>query len=214
MSFGLALGVASTIYSMNKADEAADRSNALSGRSLELQEEALDFTKQQYNDWKAIYGPIEKNLSSFYQNLTPEFVEAQGLQAQQKAFQQQEQQLTEFFAANDISVGEQAEILSRVGMENIRQKAEIRANAPIKSAEAKQSFLSLGINQKASTTGAVTNQLSNLSTTLANQASSYDRAAAAGYQAAGTGLQVVADELDQYLLDRPAKASSGESIIE
>lgn len=181
----LAVGAYSAHEAGNAADDARNSSNA----ATQLSYENLEFAKEQYTDWKAIYGPVEQNLANFYNELTPDYFEAQGLQNQQQAYQQQQTELADYFAKNNIESGVQADIFAKTSMENVRQEAQIRADAPIKTAEAKSSFLSLGLGQKQNAVAGVQNASTSLAGTLTNTANQQANTANTGYQVAGNLFQ-------------------------
>lgn len=190
MTFAVTAAVGVGLYSANQAGKAARRASALDA-------EALAFAKQKYEDWKAIYGPLEKNLSEFYNNLTPEYIESQGLEKQQLAYQETQKQLTEYFSVNSIDSGVQTDLFTKTAMQNERDKAGIRADAPFKTAQLKQGFLALGLGQKASAQGGVTNALNNSAQRAASDAQ-------AGYDAAGNAFSAAIDIYEnRQLRDEP-----------
>lgn len=175
-----AVGIAgiNMVAGMGAASDAAD-----------LNQETLAFAKEQYQDFKDIYGGIERNLSDFYTNLTPELIESQGLEALEKQYQQSKERMNKFFTSNEISSGVQSDLFTKGTLQNERDKATVRANAPLKAAEAKQGFLQLGLNQK-------TNAQNLISTTLTNQANQAQRSADSSFDAAGTSLSASLDLLE------------------
>ena len=170
------------------------------GRAGDLDAQALAFAREQYEDWKEIYGPIEDALGEFYGNLTPDYIEAQGLQAQEKQYTAAKENMKEFFAVNEIESGAAADLFTKSELSNERSKAQIRADAPIKTAELKQGFLSLGLGQKASAQSSVTNALNTGATRAAGDA---DR----GFDAAGDALSSAID-LYQYNNPRPTTTAN------
>ncbi len=201
MTFVVAATVGVGLYSANRAGKAADRASALDA-------EALAFAKEQYADWKEIYGALEDQLSTFYNELTPDYIEAQGLQNQAQQYEQVKTQMTEFFAVNEIDSGASADLFTKASLSDARSKAEIRTEAPFKTAELKQSFLSLGLNAKGSRQGAVTNALNTSANRAAGDASQ-------GFDAAG---QAFASAVDLYRFrDRgtqTATANQGRPFIQ
>ena len=123
------------------ADARGDAKDA-NDSALAVQREQLAFQKEQYNEWKDIYGPIEKNLANFYNSLTPEQVISSGLQHQQKAYQDFEKGIETTAAQRgfDSPVIDSLKLMG--AFENAEAKATIRADAPLKVAEAKSGFLS------------------------------------------------------------------------
>lgn len=62
--------------------------SVISGKSAKKQAAAaaeadkaeLDFAKEQYQDWLDTYGDLQDNLAEYYNNLTPDTLEVQGLE--------------------------------------------------------------------------------------------------------------------------------------
>lgn len=179
MTFAIVASVGIGIIGINAGSKAAKGATALDAA-------ALAFSKQQYEDWKAIYGPLESNLAEFYNNLTPDYIEAQGLQAQQLAYQATQEKLTEFFAVNEIDSGVSADLFTKTALQNERDKAVIRADAPFKTAQLKQGFLALGLASKGGVQTGVTNALNTSANRFASDAQ-------AGFAAAGTSFGAAID---------------------
>lgn len=155
------LGAGMSANAASKASKAAAASEKAS----------LDFAKQQYADWKAVFGPLQDNMASYYSNLTPGRVVAQGREAIELEKTQLMQRLDESFAARGLldTTFEQA-TRQDVEMEAARQKAAVRANAPTAVAQEKMSFLTLGYGQNpAGMTQQVLQQQANSSRLNANQ---------------------------------------------
>jgi hypothetical protein len=201
--FSSAMGLAGGLKGNNKA-------NDLDSRSIALREETLQMAKEEQARWGRLYGPLEENLSEFYQKLTPDYIKAQGLQAYEKQFADTQRQLRETFAQNGIESGVQQDLLTKTELQGARDKAQISADAELKSAEQQKSFLSLGLTQKPGITADVINANSGLATQLGNSAGIAANNAAAGFGAAGDALSTLATELDR---DKPAPtANTGDTI--
>jgi hypothetical protein len=139
-------------------------------KGLGIAQTQFEFDKQQYADWKSMYGGLEENLSDFYNGLTPEYATTQGLQQQQQAYQEGLTKMKEQLAKSGAPTGAQADIQARAALENARNRATIRAEAPYKVAEQKQSFLNLGIQSKQQAVAGVGQGSTNLQNAYANQA--------------------------------------------
>lgn len=189
------VGTGVSLYSANKAGRQAKKAAA----------SELAFAQEQYDDWKDIYGNLEENLAGFYEGLTPDYIETQGLQAEQQAFQTQRTQMRERFAQLGIDTGVQADIESRASLEHAKRRAEIRAEAPFTAAEQKKGFLQIGLGQKAATQRGVGDVLSQQAAESARQAES--TAAMAG-QAVGASAQYLA----RTYKPAPAAASGAPAI--
>lgn len=168
----VAVGVGSAvagIYGSKKAAKSADR-NA---------DSSLGFQMQQYNDWKKVYGPIEENLSKFYQDMDPETFAASGLKQFEEQYQYNMQQLDRSFAQQGIEGGAKASLEQQASLSAAETRASIRQQAPLQMAQAQQSFL----------TGNVVNPMAaGITQTYENRAQMYGNQAAMGYQAASQAL--------------------------
>lgn len=148
MSAAITAAVGGAVVSGYMTNKAAKKSTSAQGDATAAQayaaEQQLDFEKEKLEKWEAVYGKLETNLGEFYQKLTPNYIETQGLQAQQQEFQKSLSQIRERFAQLDTTKGAQADIEARAKLGYAEKKAEIRAEAPLKAAQQKQSFLALG----------------------------------------------------------------------
>lgn len=169
------------------AAEAATASNnaanALAAESLTYAKEQTAFAKDQYQDWENVYGDLQKNLSDYYNSLTPEKIISQGLQLQQRAFQDSTAAINKDLMKRGISSnsGIAANINAQNVMANSGAKAAIRAGAEDQVAAQKVGFLSLGLGQGASL-------LSNVSQNSGNVTNAY-----------GQGVSVNTNAFNQYL---------------
>jgi hypothetical protein len=132
--------------------------NALNKEQIATAKENLQFAKDQYADWQSIYGPIEKNLGEYYKNLSADKITAMGLQNQQMEFQTAMASMERDMAQRGISGSgvEQGE-RNKATFQNAEARAKIRTNAPEVVAQAKQSFLTLGLSSRAAQLGNIGN---------------------------------------------------------
>lgn len=164
------LGAGMANNSANKASKLAAQSEA----------NALAFSKEQYNDWKAIFGPLQDNLASYYNSLTPSRIEAQGKQAIELERDQWLSRIEEDFAARGLADSALASsAVTDVERQVATAKADVAATAPEKAAQQKLSFLSLGYGQ---------NPAGMLQNTLNTQAAGARSRANAAAQAAGEAM--------------------------
>jgi len=169
----IGLGVASMVVGSESADKA--------GRA---EKRRLAFDEKQYADWKAIYGPIEENLSEYYTNLTPERLTAQGLQGQQAEFQRARTHIQENLTQRGLAdSGVAIAADTNLELQNALARAKIRSDAPERVREQQQSFLQGGEARRA---GAV----QNISSGLARTAESHGQQAASQFAAAGSLLSM------------------------
>lgn len=178
------LGAGMASNSANKASKQAAQSDAA----------ALAFSKEQYNDWKAIFGPLQENMAKYYNSLTPDRIEAQGKQAIELERDQWLSRIEEDFAARGLSDSALAgSAVTGVERQTAMAKAEVAATAPEKVAQQKLSFLSLGYGQNPA--GMLQ---STLNTQAAGARSRANTAAGAAGEALGTAIGTIGTGLADY----------------
>lgn len=156
-----------------KAEKAAaSASAAASANANALAADQLEFAKDQYEDWKAIYGSVQDNLGQYYNSLGADKVATLGLQSQQQEYQAAVRQIKSSAAARglDGSTYEQATI-DNATLQNATIRAGIRATAEDTAAQAKLGFLGVGLGQGASYLGNVTSAFNTGVNAFANQSS-------------------------------------------
>ncbi len=81
----MSVATAAVVGSVAVSGYSAYKSSKAAGKAADAQADAsaaqLDFAREQYDDWKELYGPIEKNLATYYQGVTPETYAAVGLES-------------------------------------------------------------------------------------------------------------------------------------
>jgi hypothetical protein len=189
-------------------EAAANASAAAAQRSYDLTEEELAFQREQYGDWKDIYGDIQEQLDSYFESYTGELQTAQRLQYVQEEQQRAEKELTQSMAQRGISgSGLEADMLTRLYTNSAVQRAGIRASQEDVAVDKRMQFLGLGLGQGtqmlgiqagvantgASTAGSISNAQANASAQMsmfnAKQTMGlYDRlaSAGAGYMSGGS----------------------------
>lgn len=135
-----------------KGQEAAQKNASQAASQATATAQAhLSFSKEQYADWKAVYGDIQKNLGDYYENLSGDSMAAQQLSAQAReyadAYRQVNQQLAQrgisqsgIAAAQDVAMASQS----------ANTRAGIRAGAEDLARTKQAGFLQLGLNSQAS----------------------------------------------------------------
>ena len=110
---------------------------------------AARMQRDQLAQWNAVYGDVQDQLAEYYGGLDADEFTAQGLENQQKAFQQAQAELEQSFEQRGLGQSGQVKDASQtVALENARAKARIRQDAPHQVMERKQSFLATGLGQK------------------------------------------------------------------
>jgi len=147
------VGAGASIYGITQAQEAQEAAVGQQAAALRSQEriamEQMAWQREQQAQWDDIYGPVEANLSEYYQNLTPERFEAIGVQATAQSFQGLQEQLKEQLAQRGISgSGIEAQGITDLTIAQAQQEASVRAGAEQQVAQQQQGFLSLGLGQR------------------------------------------------------------------
>lgn len=189
------VGAATSSRAAGKASDAAARSAS----------NELEFSKAQYSDWLDAFGDIQTNLSNYYENLTPEFFETQALQAFEQEKELAFQQLEADLAQRGIDTsGLAADLNKDLAIASATERAKIRAEAPIKTAQAKQEFLQIGLGQNPASNvqGVLANRTAQLSADarLANQAAA---------KATGAAVDTTFDQLTKLLQNNQSTGQQG-----
>ena len=191
VSAGIAVtGVGASIYGANKsADSASDATDA----SADASAAALAFEQEKYDDWQSVYGPLQDNLSEYYNSLSADSYMAAGLQNSEQEFETSMQRINESLAQRGItnsavsaSIEAQAEIGQAENRATIRSEAESAVN------QDKQSFLQigLGLNPSNSVSSALQSNANNLANAAANATAASGQATA---NAINTTLSTASD---------------------
>jgi len=196
------VGVVSAGASLYGSIQAGKQADAASAAQQAGTSADLAFQEQQYADWQSVYGPIQDNLSTFYQNLSADSLIASGLQEYGVQFAEQEKNIQRSFAQRGIDSPAQDFITSQAGLTQAENKAAIRNDAPLKLADAQQSFVSGNVRNPGA--AGVSRSLQNQASFFGSQANRFAGQQQAGYQAAGTALN---GAVDAYL-SRPQTPSS------
>lgn len=173
----------------------ANASNKATKSAAKSAKNQLAFEQAQYEDWQNIFGPIQENLSDYYQSLTPDYYEAAGLEAFQKERDSQMTQLQESLAQRGLSTsGVSAAIERTNAIDTAQTRANIRREAPAKAAEEQSRFLQIGMGS---------NPANSYSTALGQVAQqqqeyAYKSQLATG-QAMGNAVNTVGNALSNYL---------------
>ncbi len=105
----------------------------------------LAFAQQQYDDWQAIYGPVQQNLSDYYTNLNADQYAAQGVQYAEEEYTKASEQLNQSLSQRGLmDSGISASIERENSFGLAETKADIRQGADEAVANQQLSFLSVG----------------------------------------------------------------------
>jgi len=140
---GAGISVAGSLFGKKKTDKAASDAGKY---QAEVDKARLDFDKQRYQDWEATYGPLEDNLAEYYKTLSPTLRTVQGLAAYEKERDFNMTSLRENLAQRGLATsGITAQVETYDAVESAKERAKIRADAPMETAKEKASFLSIGL---------------------------------------------------------------------
>lgn len=185
------LGLSPKLVGAVTGKTAADKAAAAAKSG---QDAATDFARQQYEDWQAIYGPLQQNLSSYYSNLTPAYYEATGFEAYQQEWQAAEAETEMDLAQHGLSNSGIATLLkSQANLNRATTRAQIRRDAPSQVAAQQQGFLTIGMQDNAAENMQQTlNSNAQNSNTLASQS------AAASSAATGQAVSAIGSAAGKY----------------
>lgn len=135
---------------------ATKAANVAADRAYAQSEEQIQFAREQYADWKSIYGDIQTNLGEFYKQYGEDKIMSLGLNAQQKEYQVAKAEVQKNLAQRGLkNSGIEADILATGEFNNANARANIRATAKDQAAERKLAFLGIGLGQGANFLGGV-----------------------------------------------------------
>ncbi len=168
------VGSVATGYMGSKSADKATKAQA------DASEAQIEFEREQYDDWKELYGPIEQNLATYYQGVTPETYAAVGLEDYNEQYQKSVERMNETFAQRGIlpSSGIAASTAAQGELAASEARANIRVSAEQQAINDKTNFLQIGMGQNPSNSmsqalgqqAALATQQSNLANQAAGQA--------------------------------------------
>ena len=170
------IGAGASMYSGNKAAKAANKASDRAAASADAQTalgyEQLDFNKQQYDDWNAIFGDTQKTLASYYNTLSPEFFASTGLQNIEQEYTRSRTQLDAALAKRGISnSGVAVDDFSTLEAARMMGRADIRNKAETQVRAEQMNFLAVGKGQQSQLQANISNSYGNLANSYGNQAS-------------------------------------------
>lgn len=177
----LALGA----YTAYTGAQASSDASSASAAGTAVAQGQLDFAKEQYQNVLDIYGPVEQNLSEYYQSLTPEKYEAMGLDAYDNEFKAAETNWDAQMAQRGLSgSGIEAEGIASMNMQKTTDRANISASSESQWAQDQMGWLGLGTGAESVATTSMANSASNLASSYGNNANMYSQQASS----AGAGV--------------------------
>lgn len=153
---GITDAIGLTDYSGQEA--AAKAASKSSDYAFQLAQENIKFQKQQYKDWKNVYGDIQENLGAYYKSISPERVISLGLQGVEQAYKSASEKIQSNMAAKGLEgSGIEQSTQASLELNKARDKANVRATAQDKVNQEKLGFLSLGLGQGVQMQGIIDN---------------------------------------------------------
>jgi hypothetical protein len=188
-------------YSSNKAAKSAGKDASRANAA------AMAFERQKYDDWNAVYGPIQDNLANYYSGLDGDIIATRGLEAYEREYQDAIVDLNESLAQRGIEDSGLAIELERVNtMDRAKNRAKIRTTAEDEAMAQKMDFLQVGMQ---------TNPDASMSQTLGDNASRLNTdagaTAAASAKAGQLAIDTVGKAAGDYLTDKGSKPVSNPS---
>lgn len=143
MTWGMTAVASATVISAGGAYLSAEEEGK---RADKASKRAIEFEREKLAEWQETYGGLEDNLAAYYNQLTPEFYETQGLEAFQKEQQVAQERIKTSLAQRGIEDSGIALALEhQTAQEGAEARAAIRAEAPLKAAEEQRKFLQVGL---------------------------------------------------------------------
>lgn len=131
---GIAAGVGTSVSAQRSADKASDK-------AVKQGQSELAFSQKQYDDWQAIYGPIQQRLHNYYMSLDANSFASRGLNELNKQYSAVLTELDKDLARRGVDSPAADSIKAQLGLDLARNRAEIRQQAPMQLAAAQQGFL-------------------------------------------------------------------------
>jgi hypothetical protein len=150
MGCGIIDTVTDTIGLTDHAGQKAAQNLAMqdSAFSRSLTTEQLAFQREQYDNWKSIYGDLQENLGNYYKNLSPDDYISRGVTAINKEYEVANKQVTTQLAQRGISnSGIAAAALTSLDQQGAAARANVRDTAGEQVNAQKMGFLGLGLGQ-------------------------------------------------------------------
>ena len=211
------LGAGASIYAGEQAAKSANKASNKAAASADAQTalgyEQLEFNKQQYDDWNAIFGDTQKTLASYYNTLSPEFFASTGLQNIEQEYTRSRTQLDANLAKRGISnSGVAADDFSTLEAARMMGRADVRNKAETQVRAEQVNFLAVGKGQQSQLQANMNSAYGNLANSYGNQANTqyglatnYTNQANQAY--AGVG-QSIGSGINAYMMHNAASGAN------
>lgn len=129
-------------------EEAKKKAEDAASKAAEINKKELEFQRQQYSDWKDIYGTLQEQEADYIAKYSGEDVVAQQLGQASREYQTAEQQLSKTLAQRGLSgSGAEAAGLSQLAYQQAATRANIRSSQDDIAEQKRLNFLNLGLGQ-------------------------------------------------------------------
>lgn len=210
MAVPAALAVMGALSAVSSIGSAISNANAAKEQQ-KLQKEALDMVKQMDAERKALwakelesfesmFGPMERTLNSYYNDLTADKAITAGMQEIAKSYSTAKEEINAELAQRGLATSGAA-VASMTDLANRRASAEaaVRKNAQAEVMAAKRDWYGVGLSQKNQAlqgyTGALNasgNRYSNLANQYGAAADAYNKGASSSMSALGSSIGSIA----------------------
>ena len=182
----VAVGVGSAAVNVVGGIQAGKKASAAERTQAALTAQEVSFAKEQFQRWQDVYGPIQDNLSNFFQNLSGDSLIASGLKHYEAQFQDTQHQIQRSFAQRNIDSGAQDFLNQEAALTSAEFKATLRNNAPLQVAQAQGTFLRNNVTNP--NTANVLNAYAGGAQFQGQQARQFQQQQVAAFQEAGQAL--------------------------
>ncbi len=141
-------------HSMAIAEDQLELASKQVDYSNEISEREIAFQKEQYNDWKDVYGDLQEDVGTYFQNITGDSLTVQKLGDIQTEYQQAQANIDTQLAQRGLSgSGLAAQAMISNSQVVAGEKARVRSDAERLANEQKMGFIGLGLGQGAEMLG-------------------------------------------------------------
>ena len=186
MSWMNYLGAAADIACAGASAYGAIKGVQQGKQQLKLAEQQAEAARRRAEEYKAIYGDLEKNLVDYYNKLSPTKRTNLGLDRYDKQFKLAQDRMQQNLAQRGLTgSGIEAEVQSQMEQQAITDRMNIAQQAEQQVMQEKLGFLGFGAGQSNLAQQAMANANSNQLATLNNQQANWNRIADTAGQSAG-----------------------------
>jgi len=170
----------------------------------------LAFNQQQYNDWKEVFGPIEQNLSEYYQELDPETYASQIKNQLEAQFSRARKLVDRTMSQRGIDdSGLSVAVSKDMNQELARQKAMGDQQARDIVEQKKLGFLGLGLGNQNALLANINSSYSNMSAATSSALNMANQQYAAANQGLSNAIGATMYAYGRGMFNTPTTSSTG-----